>query len=208
MKCRKLILSLFIIISLNSQSQEFTSFGRYAFISYEKIKIDSIINSNKKNQKKNWLNLLPNFNYDLRNKSFNIGLSLNTFSSYFQQKQRNKIELEKLKENLISKLESKLEKLQLQIEKFRIDKRILKNNINLFKINFDLFQISKGKYKNNEITSEEFLKLKLAYLSEKNSLNTSLLKLQIEAKKIQLKTKSDTLTVSLNILSNSINNYE
>ena len=71
-----------------------------------------------------------------------------------------------------------------------------------------MFQISKGKYQNSENTTEDFLKLKHEYLTKKNSLKTGVLKLKIKALKIKAKTKSDTLEVSLNILSNSINNYD
>ena len=52
-----------------------------------------------------------------------------------------------------------------------------------------------------EINNSRDASLELEYVEAE-------LNAQIEAKKIQLKTKSDTLTVSLNILSNSINNYD
>ena len=202
------ILCLFFIISLNSQNQKNSKSNTYEFESYEKRKIDSIISSYKNQQKKSWLNLLPSFNYDLKNQSVNVGVSLNSFASFYQQKKRNKIELAKYEHSLKEKLDKDLQQLQLSIEQFKIDLRILSNAIELFKIDFDLFQISKGKYKNNEITTEDFLKLKQAFLHKKNSLKTSLLKLELKAKAISLKTKSDLLIKSLNILSNSINNYD
>lgn len=202
------ILCLFFIISLNSQNQKNSKSNTYEFESYEKRKIDSIISSYKNQQKKSWLNLLPSFNYDLKNQSVNVGVSLNSFASFYQQKKRNKIELAKYEHSLKEKLDKDLQQLQLSIEQFKIDLRILSNAIELFKIDFDLFQISKGKYKNNEITTEDFLKLKQAFLHKKNSLKTSVLKLELKAKAISLKTKSDLLIKSLNILSNSINNYD
>lgn len=169
---------------------------------------DKILSNYSDKNSKKWLSILPSINYDIDSQTFNVGISFSNFSRYFQQKQRNKIQLAQLEARLEEKMSNDLEKLELKIEAFKIDYDILKNKIDLFKFQFDLFQISKGKYANNEITSEEFLTLKIDYLTKKNSLKTSLLKLQLKATAIQLKTKSDTLTVSLNILSNSINNYD
>ena len=155
-----------------------------------------------------WLSIIPSLNYDIDSETFNVGISFSNFSRYYQQKQRNKIQLAQLETRLEEKLSNDLEKLELRIESFKIDYDILKNKIDLFKFEFDLFQISKGKYSNNEITSEEFLTLKINYFTKKNNLKNSLLKLELKAKAIQQKTKSDTLLVSLIILSNSINNYD
>jgi hypothetical protein len=194
---------LFLYLAVHSGS-----FGQELLLKKGLQKIDSIILLHKIEQKKPWLNLLPNINYDFQNQSVNIGISLNTFSNFYQQKERNKIELAKYENSLKERLYNDLEKINLEIEKFKIEKIVLAYNFNLFKIDFDLFQISKGKYSNNEITSEDFLKLKKNYISKKNSLKTNVLKLKLKAFKIALKTKSDTLQVSLNILSNSINNYD
>ena len=190
----------------------FSSFLGYSqIIEYKKsleIKNDNVIKKFEQKNNLKWLSILPSFNYDIDNQSFNVGISFSNFSRYYQQKSRNKIQLAQLETRLEEKLSNDLEKLELKIESFKIDYDILKNKIDLFKFEFDLFQISKGKYANNEITSEEFLSLKITYLTKKNNLKNSLLKLQLKAKAIQQKTKSDTLLVSLNILSNSINNYD
>jgi hypothetical protein len=184
------------------------NFGQEFYEKERLKKIDSTLNQYKEKDKYKFLNLLPRVNYDVLNSSFSISFSLIGLSNYYQQKKRNKIQLAQLEVSLKDKLANDLEKLNLKIEAFDVDYIVLKNNIDLFKIDFDLFQISKGKYKNNEITTEEFLKLKKAFLHKKNSLKTSLLKLKLKAKAISLKIKSDSLTKSLNILSNSINNYE
>jgi hypothetical protein len=172
-----------------------------------KIKNDSIIQSFKDSDKGKILNLLPQVSYDALNNSFNVGFSLNGLANFYQQKQRNKIELAKLESILADRMEKEVDKLEIKTEQFKIDYLLLANKIELFKYDFDLFQISKGKYENKEITSEEFLKLKQSYLIKKNSLKTDVLKLNIKALAIAQKTKSDTLQMSLNILSNSINNY-
>ena len=168
--------------------------------------IDSITHTLKNQQKKLWLNLLPSFNYDLYNQSFNIGISFNSLASFYQRKKRNKIELAKLRESKLIRLDNYIEKLELKIEAFEIDYIIAKNKIELFKIESNLFLISQGKYANNEITSEDFLILKLAYLNKLNSLKTTVLKLKLKAKYISLKTKNDFRKKSLFNLSNLINN--
>ena len=133
---------------------------------------------------------------------------MNSFASFYQQKQRNKIELAKLRESKLIRLDNYIEKLELKIEAFEIDYIIAKNKIELFKIESNLFLISQGKYANNEITSEDFLILKLAYLNKLNSLKTTVLKLKLKAKYISLKTKNDFRKKSLFNLSNLINNYD
>ena len=194
---------LFLCLAVHSES-----FGQELFEKERLLKIDSTLNQYKEKGKYKYLNLLPQVSYDALNNSFNVGFSLTGLSNYYQQKKRNKIQLAQLEARLKEKLDNDLEKLNLKIEAFNVDYTVLKNSIDLFKIDFDLFEISKGKYKNNEITTEEFLKLKQAFLHKKNSLKTSLLKLELKAKAIFLKTKSDLLKKSLNILSNSINNYD
>jgi hypothetical protein len=171
-------------------------------------KIDSTISTFENQQKKTWLNLLPNLNYDLQNQSFNVGVSLNSFANFYQQKQRNKIELAKYKHSLLEKLDRNLESIELKNEDFKIDFLIAKNKIELFEIDFDLFQISSGKYENNEISSEDFLRFKQSYLSKKNSLKTAVLRLQLKAKRISLKTKNNTLEDSIGVLSELILKYE
>ena len=184
------------------------SFGQELFKQEQLNKIDSTLKLYKDKNKYKYLNLLPHVNYNLSNNSFNVGFSLTGLSNYYQQKQRNKIQLAQLEVRLKEKLDNDLEKLNLKIEAFNIDYITLKNSINLFKIDFDLFEISKGKYANNEITTEDFLKFKQTFLYKKNNLKKNLLKLQLKAKTISLKTKSDLSQKSLSILSNLINHYE
>ncbi len=171
-------------------------------------KRDSIVLLYEQKSKHKFLTLLPSVSYDALNKSFNIGFSLTALSNYYQQTKRNKIQLAQLELRLNEKLDNDLDKLNLEVQNFHINYITLKNSIDLFQIDFDLFLISQGKYNNNEITTEEFLKLKKSFLSKKNALNTSVLELHLIATKIKLKTKSDELTSSLLILTNSINKYD
>ena len=88
--------SIVSIKSVNSQNQTDLKSITYDFEISQKKKIDSTINFYSIKQKKSWLNLLPSFNYDLDSHTFNVGVSLNSLASFYQQKKRNKIELAKL----------------------------------------------------------------------------------------------------------------
>lgn len=182
-------------------------FAQDSFKIDREAKNDSIIKSFENSNKGKVLNLLPNISYDALNNSFNVGFSLNGLANFYQQKQRNKIELAKLEQVLDDRLQRDLDALELKKEAFTVDYMLLENKIELFKMDFDLFQISKGKYENNEITSEEYIKLKKSYLTGKNSLKTGVLRLKIKALAIEQKTKSDALGASLEILTNQINLY-
>ena len=194
---------IFIISFYHIQSQELETYKKN-----REFKNDSVLNSFSQKDKFKVLNILPSISYNALNNAFSVGFSLSGLSNYYQQKQRNKIEIARLKQALNENLTNDLDKLNIDIEAFKMDYQILKNQIDLFQFDFDLFQISKGKYKNSEITSEDFLKLKKDFLAKKNSLKTSVLKLRLKALKIEQKTKSDVENTSLNILNNSINNYD
>ena len=212
---KPLIIRLCIIILLTfcnsfsySQKQINSNSITSDFENIQKNKNDSILIFFKNQKKKSWLNILPNFNYDLKNQSFNVGISLNSFASFYQQKQRNKIEVEKLKNILETKLNNNLDKLNLELEKFYFDCENLKNKIEIFKIDSKLFQITKGKYKNSEIPTENFLQLKKAFLINKKHLFSELFKLKYSAKKIVLKTKNKTLFKIINQLEIKLNDFQ
>jgi hypothetical protein len=135
-------------------------------------------------------NLLPSVNYDALNNSFNVGFSLTGLANYYQQKRRNQIELAKLENSLSENLENKIEKLDLENAAIKADLNSLENDVLIFEIDVQLYEIAKGKYKNSEISTEDFLQLKKAYLTSKNSLKNKLSKLLLNAKKIEFKTKN------------------
>lgn len=200
----RLIFPLFFTVSAMAQS------ASPELVKYEetrKIKIDSTLELYELKDGLQYLNLMPTVSYDALNQSFNVGVNFSNFANYFQQKQRNKIELATLETRLNDRLAGDLDKLNLEIEQMKIDAILLEDAIELFEIENDLFSIAQGKYDNSEISTEEFLKLKKSYLSQKKSITSTYLRLQMKAKKIALKTESDTLAVSLSKFSNLINNY-
>lgn len=206
-RLNKILRTIFYVISFTfisiSYSQQISDYSKT-----QSDKIDSIVNSYSQKDKFKVLNFLPNVSFDALNNSFNVGFSLNGISNYYQQKKRNKIELAKLEQSLKERLEKEIEQIEIEIQSFQISYSTLSSEIELFQMDFDLFQISKGKYENKEISIEDFLKLKKAFVYKKNSLKTDVLKLSLSASKIEQKTKSDVLTKSLVVLTNSINNYD
>lgn len=203
-----LIKSYFIFILLNFISTFSHAQILEAYQESKSIEIDSLIGAYSQTDKLKYLSLLPSISYDALNNAFNVGFSLNNLSVYFQNKQRNKIELARLEQSLHEELANDLDNLSLEIETFETEKEILKSEIELFKYDFDLFEISRGKYQNNEISSEEFIKLKRDFLSKKNSLKTAVLKLKLKEEKIFIKTKSADRESSLDVYFNLINNFK
>jgi hypothetical protein len=153
-------------------------------------------------------NLLPSVNYDALNNSFNVGFSLTGLANYYQQKRRNQIELAKLENSLSERLENKIEKLDLENAAIKAALNSLENDVLIFEIDVQLYEIAKGKYKNSEISTEDFLQLKKAYLTSKNSLKNKLSKLLLNARKIELKSKNDFLSKSVLVLTEVINGYD
>lgn len=184
------------------------SFGQELFEKEHLQKIDSTINQYKEKDKYKYLNLLPQVSYDALNNSFNIGFSLSGLSNYYQQKKRNKIQLAQLEARLKDKLDNDLERLNLDIEKFYFQYENLQSKIEIFKIDFDLFQITKGKYNNSEITTEQFLQLKKAYLINERFLKSEFFRLKYAAKKINIKAKNKKFLDTIIVLKNQINNYK
>lgn len=203
-----IVFMFFFIKKTNSQNQTNLNSNTYIFENSQKKKIDSTINYYSKNQKSIWLNLLPSFNYDLQNQTFNVGISLNSLAQFYQQKQRNKIEIAKLQQVLITKLNNNLDKLNLEIEKFYFQYQNLQSKLEIFKIDFNLFLITQGKYNNSEITTEQYFKLKKSYLTNKKSLDNEFFKLKYSAQKIKLKSKNQKFLDTIFVLKNQINKYK
>jgi hypothetical protein len=196
---------LFLFLSFGIPSR---SLGQIPFIEKEQQKIDSTLLLYQEKDKYKILNLLPSVNYDALNNSFNVGFSLTGLANYYQQKRRNQIELAKLENSLSERLENKIEKLDLENAAIKAAINSLENEALVFEIDVQLYEISRGKYKNAEITTEDFLKLKKVYLTRKNSLKNKLSKLLLKAKKIELKTKNDFLSKSVLALTAVINGYD
>ena len=159
--------------------------GQDEYFVKEKSKIDSISNNFRENLPKKYYTFLPSINYNLQNNSFNIGFSLNSLTSFYQNKRRNKIELSKLENSLNQKLEQNLKKINLDLTFLENEIELTRNKIEIFEIEINLYKIILGKYKNSEITTENFLKEKKNFLSKKLNINTQIQKLNLSAQQLE-----------------------
>lgn len=120
-------------------------------------RIDSLINFNTDKNKLQYLAILPSLNYDLLDKKFNIGISLSNLSTYYQNKQRNKIELERLKFQLIEKKEEDLFRLEKEYELILDTYEVLSLELDNTTLTKEIFNLKKAQYENNKITLEDWL---------------------------------------------------
>lgn len=120
-------------------------------------KIDSLINFNTDKDKLQYLALLPSINYNFLDNNFNVGISLSNLSNYYQNKQRNKIELEKLRFQLTEKKENDLFELEKEYELIQDTYEILKLELDNSSLTKEIFNLKKAQYENNKITLEDWL---------------------------------------------------
>lgn len=133
------------------------------------MRIDSICNAQKLESKYKWLNLLPSASYNVENNSFSVGISLNSFANYFQQKNRNQIEIENLRAQLLQRLDSHLLNLKNQILEYKSKLKELEFERQKLAIATELHTINQKKYDNNLITHVAFLNSKNNFLNAQKS---------------------------------------
>nr|WP_181716100.1 hypothetical protein [Flavobacterium sp.] len=120
-------------------------------------KIDSLLNFNTDKNKLQYLAVLPSISYDFFENSFNVGISLSNLSNFYQTKHRNKIELEKLKFQLLEKKENDLFTLEKEYELILDTYEILKLELDNTTLTKEIFNLKKAQYENNKITLEDWL---------------------------------------------------
>ena len=177
---------------------------------YEKIKlqkIDSVLafNNSKKNNLK-YLTLLPNLSYDLDRNAVNIGVSLSNLTNYYQTKERNKIELERLRFQLLERHETQLEKLTLEYETLKNEYELHQQEQKNQSITTDLYNLKKQQYEKNKITLEEWLTVQQTHQNQLLAMQIKRNNLRIQMQAFALKTKSSCFEQELNNLINRPNN--
>lgn len=120
-------------------------------------KIDSLISFNTDKNKLEYLAVLPSVNYNFLDNTFNVGVSLSNLANFYQNKQRNKIELERLKFQLTEKKENDLFELEKEYELIRDTYEVLKLELDNTTLTTEIFNLKKAQYENNKITLEEWL---------------------------------------------------
>ena len=124
---------------------------------YKNQKIDSLISFNTDKNKLEYLAVLPSINYNFLENTFNVGVSLSNLASFYQNKQRNKIELERLKFQLTEKKENDLFELEKEYELIQDTYEVLKLELDNTTLTKEIFNLKKAQYENNKITLEEWL---------------------------------------------------
>jgi len=188
---------------LVSYGQNATEYNLAEYKKNEVSKIDTIITNYETSKKKDWLNILPNINYNLSNRTFNMGVSLNSFATYYQQKKRNKIELERLKQELLKKLDDKILSLENRQEILTNEIEYLKASLSNAIIKNKLFLIRKKQYDNNKITLEKWLEIQSNYIAFYNAKVSSYNALKQKQIKLN-RDKKNPMDVGFNVL-NEIN---
>jgi hypothetical protein len=179
------------------------------FKNYKKIetqKIDSILGFNQDKNQLKYYSILPNLSYDIKNSSFGIGVSLSNLSTYFQTKQRNKIELERLRFQLLDALDIRLEKLTNEYELVINSYELLKMELDNNKLNLEMYNLKKSQYDNNKITLEMWLLVQNDYQTKNLLLFARRKNLITKMKQFEVKIKSPCFTHELSDLQINRNN--
>jgi hypothetical protein len=194
---------LFNIILFFYSTYFFAQAKNPMFTKVEKIqsqKIDSLINFNTDKNKLQYLAVLPSVNYDFLENKFNLGISLSNLSNYYQNKQRNKIELEKLKFQLIEKKENDLLELEKEYELILDTYEILKLELDNTTLTKEIFNLKKSQYENNKITLEDWLNVQknhqdrnLVILAKRKSLISKMKQFEVKIKTPSFKKELDYL---------------
>lgn len=177
--------------------------SRYILSNIENLKkkeIDSLLYFSKDKNKLEYLAVLPSINYNFFENSFNVGISLSNLSNFYQTKQRNKIELERLKFQLNEKKEKDIAVLESEYDLLKDAFDILKLELENTTLALEIFNLKKAQYDNNKITLEEWLTV------QKNNQDRNLLlfsktkSLATKMKQFEGKIKNNCFLEELNYL--------
>jgi hypothetical protein len=167
---------------------------------YKNQKIDSLISFNSDKNKLEYLAVLPTVNYNFLDNTFNVGVSLSNLANFYQNKQRNKIELERLKFQLTEKKENDLFELEKEYELIQDTYEVLKLELDNTTLTTEIFNLKKAQYENNKITLEDWLNV------QKNNHDRNLVlfakrkNLVSKMKQFEVKVKSPCFLQELNYL--------
>lgn len=134
------------IMLLQCSISAFSQSSNPLFATVEKVqnkKIDSLISFNTDKNKLQYLALLPSLNYNFLESNFSVGISISNLSNFYQNKQRNKIELERLKLQLNEKKENNLLKLEKEYELIQDTCEILSLDLDNTKLTKEIFNLKK-----------------------------------------------------------------
>lgn len=202
-----LVCSILILKGSSVVSQEKNAFLK-DIDKAKNIAIDSLMQFNKETNKLKYLALLPSINYNFFQNSFNVGISISNLANYYQTKQRNKIELEKLKFQLIEKKDNDIIHLEEEFELLLDDYDILKLELDNTTLTTEIFNLKKKQYDNNKITLEEWLNVQkafqdknLAVFAKRRSLISKMKHYETKTKSVCFKKEIDYLSINEKLIS-------
>ena len=163
-------------------------------------KIDSLIRFNTDKNKLEYLAVLPSINYNFIENSFNVGVSLSNLANFYQNKQRNKIELERLKFQLDEKKEKDIAALEQEYELIKDTYDILILELNNTALAEEIFNLKKAQYDNNKITLEEWLNVQKSTQDRVLLLLTKVKKIALKMNEFQGKIKNECYKKELDYL--------
>lgn len=165
-------------------------------------KIDSLVNFKLDKNKLQYLAVLPSLNYNFVDKNFNVGISLSNLSNFYQNKQRNKIELERLKLQLNEKKENDMLQLEEAFESIKDEYDILKLEIENTTLTTEIFNLKKKQYENNKITLEDWLNVQKIHQERNLVVVMKRKSLTSKMKHFEAKTKSECFKKEIEYLAN------
>ena len=163
-------------------------------------KIDSLISFNTDKNKLKYLALLPSVNYDFLNNKFNLGISISNLSNFYQNKQRNKIELERLKFQLLEKKENYFFQLEKEYELIQDTYELLSLELNNTTLTTEIFNLKKAQYENNKINLEEWLNVQKNHQDRNLVIFAKRKSLISKMKQFQVKIRSEIFKIELDHL--------
>lgn len=205
-----IILLSLIFFTLNSHSQTTKNLTLENFKNSELKKIDTLIYQIQNKKSLGYLNLLPNVQYHynpINNQNYvSMGISLNSYANYFQQKHRNKIEIQKIKNTLLERLSAKITRLENEYEKITLDIELLQSKVSNFQLINKIFNLKKKQYEKNKINLETWLKLQLEHQQQKINIKSKYNSINRRIKNFYKKTKSpiDKIPTELKFLNSNI----
>jgi hypothetical protein len=166
-------------------------------------KIDSLISFNTDKNKLQYLALLPSLNYNFLESNLSVGISISNLSNFYQNKQRNKIELERLKLQLNEKKENDIFDLETEYELILDTYEILRLELDNTTLTKEIFNLKKAQYENNKITLEEWLNVQknfqdrnLVILAKRKNLSSKMKHFEVKIKSHCFKNEIEYLTIN------------
>lgn len=161
------------------------------------------IDAFKKMKEYKWLHFLPGIGYDTRTHSPVVTISTTQYVNYLINNENKKLQIEQIRQRADGELKNKIYTLRASYIKLTklIDEFALRRES--LDIDTQLFEIEEQKYKNTEISTEEFLKLKRNYLQRKidhQAFQTSINQALTEIEHIVKKELSLQVPLSINPL--------